>query len=64
MPMSEQAMCFMAGASSIFAGEKLLTTPNSDVNQDKEMFRLLGLKPKAAYKGETENVEVTAEEFS
>jgi biotin synthase len=48
-----QAMCFMAGANSIFAGDKLLTTPNPEMNQDMEMFNLLGLKPMKAYaKGE------------
>lgn len=46
----EQSLCFMAGASSIFAGETLLTTPNPDVQQDKAMFDLLGLKPRKAYK--------------
>ncbi|MCH2044361.1 MAG: biotin synthase BioB [Saprospiraceae bacterium] len=51
MTVTEQAFCFMAGASSIFAGEKLLTTPNPDVNQDKMMFDLLGLHPRAAFKG-------------
>ncbi|KAH7446807.1 hypothetical protein KP509_01G077200 [Ceratopteris richardii] len=43
----EQALCFMAGANSIFTGEKLLTTPNNDFNADQEMFKLLGLIPKA-----------------
>ncbi|MGB4929678.1 MAG: biotin synthase, partial [Chitinophagales bacterium] len=52
MSVEEQALCFMAGANSIFAGEKLLTTPNPDVNEDKAMFELLGLKPRAAYKEE------------
>ena len=37
-------------ANSIFAGEKLLTTPNPDFDEDKKMFELLGLKPRAAYK--------------
>lgn len=62
MPIVEQALCFMAGASSIFAGEKLLTTPNPDVNQDKMMFELLGLHPMAAFKGKKEEIEAT--EFS
>jgi len=44
-----QALCFMAGASSIFAGDKLLTTPNPDYTSDKELFNILGLKPKGAY---------------
>lgn len=49
MSMSEQAMCFMAGANSIFAGDKLLTTGNPAFNEDMEMFRTLGLTPKAAF---------------
>jgi biotin synthase len=49
LSISEQAMCFMAGANSIFAGDKLLTTPNPEYNEDKEMFRILGLTPKAAF---------------
>ncbi|KAI7908235.1 biotin synthase [Cokeromyces recurvatus] len=42
----EQALCFMAGANSIFTGDKLLTTPNNEFNDDKQMFELLGLVPK------------------
>lgn len=38
-----QAMCFMAGANSIFYGEKLLTTGNPDVETDKALFAKLGL---------------------
>lgn len=49
MPMSEQALCFMAGANSIFAGDKLLTTPNPAVNEDEEMFAILGLQPRPSY---------------
>lgn len=43
--MSEelQAMCFMAGASSIFYGEQLLTTPNPENNKDLALFKKLGL---------------------
>lgn len=44
--VSEQAMCFMAGANSIFTGDKLLTTPNNEVSDDKKMFDMLGLVPK------------------
>lgn len=51
MSLSDQALCFMAGANSIFAGEKLLTTPNPDYDEDMEMFRILGLKPREAFKG-------------
>ncbi len=49
LSVSEQAMCFMAGANSIFAGDKLLTTPNPEFNTDMDMFQTLGLKPKAAF---------------
>ncbi len=45
-----QALCFLAGAGSIFAGDKLLTTPNPDINQDMELFKNLGLVPQKAYK--------------
>lgn len=39
-----QAMCFFAGANSIFYGEKLLTTPNPDTNHDMQLFETLGIK--------------------
>ena len=45
MTAVEQAFLFMAGANSIFAGDKLLTTPNNAVPDDKSMFDLLGLVP-------------------
>jgi biotin synthase len=50
MSLPEQALCFMAGANSIFSGEKLLTTPNPGVNEDQLMFQLLGLEPRKAFK--------------
>lgn len=45
--MSEemQALCFLAGANSIFYGEKLLTTPNPKQNQDQQLFNKLGITP-------------------
>ncbi len=49
LSIAEQAMCFMAGANSIFAGDKLLTTPNPEYNADMDMFRMLGLTPKASF---------------
>ncbi len=52
MPVAEQALCFMAGANSIFAGDKLLTTPNPSFTDDMAMFDLLGLKPREAFKKE------------
>jgi len=52
MSLEGQALCFMAGANSIFAGEKLLTTPNPDFDADKEMFKLFNLKSKPAFKND------------
>ncbi len=40
-----QALCFMAGANSIFYGSKLLTTPNSHEDKDRKLFARLGLNP-------------------
>ncbi|HEV2607353.1 MAG TPA: biotin synthase, partial [Xanthomonadaceae bacterium] len=42
-----QALCFLAGANSIFYGEKLLTTGNPDVERDQALFARLGLRPMA-----------------
>lgn len=43
---SDQAMCFMAGANSIFSGDDLLTTKNNDVSEDERMLQELGLMEK------------------
>jgi biotin synthase len=40
-----QALCFLAGANSIFYGEKLLTTGNPDVEHDQALFARLGIHP-------------------
>lgn len=40
-----QALCFLAGANSVFYGEKLLTTGNPELMQDQKLFDRLGLKP-------------------
>ncbi len=40
-----QALCFLAGANSIFAGDRLLTTPNPEEDQDLALFEKLGLSP-------------------
>ena len=40
-----QALCFAAGANSIFIGEELLTTPNPKLAQDRDMFARLGIEP-------------------
>ena len=47
-----QAMCFMAGANSIFYGDKLLTTDNPEADADRELLTELGLKTKTACKAE------------
>jgi biotin synthase len=62
MSREGQAMCFFAGANSIFAGDKLLTTPNPDVNEDMEMFKLLGLEPQKAFEKKSQPATVSAEE--
>ena len=47
MSEATQALCFMAGANSIFTGDKLLTAPNAGDDNDAAMFARLGLKPMA-----------------
>ena len=42
-----QALCLLAGANSIFYGDKLLTTSNPQMDRDRKLFVRLGLKPKA-----------------
>src|SRR5690242_7484867 len=42
-----QALCFLAGANSIFYGEKLLTTGNPDVERDRRLLARLGLRPES-----------------
>jgi len=65
MSREGQAMCFFAGANSIFAGDKLLTTPNPDVNEDMKMFELLGMKPQKPFikKMQPETVEALNSKF-
>ncbi len=65
MSREGQAMCFFAGANSIFAGDKLLTTPNPDVNQDMEMFKMLGLNPQKPFvkKAQPETIEAKDSKF-
>jgi biotin synthase len=42
-----QALCFLAGANSIFHGEKLLTTKNATISHDDALFEKLGMRPAA-----------------
>ena len=44
-----QAMCFLAGANSIFDGDKLLTTANNERDEDAAMFAELGLTSRPAF---------------
>jgi biotin synthase len=55
MSREHQALCFLAGANSVFVGGRLLTTPNPDQDEDEKLFRDLGLKPMGA------GVEMAAE---
>ena len=45
MPDAVQALCFLAGANSVFYGEKLLTTGNPEAARDRALFDRLGMKP-------------------
>lgn len=61
MDLEEQALCFMAGANSIFTGDKLLTTENNPLDEDRRMFEILGLTARPAYKdAKPEQVPATA----
>lgn len=57
MTDEEQALCFMAGANSIFSGERLLTTPNPGVDHDAALFQTLNLKPRKSFKNQEQLVE-------
>ena len=48
MSREHQALCFLAGANSIFVGSRLLTTGNPEVDADDRLFADLGMKPMAA----------------
>jgi biotin synthase len=43
-----QALCFLAGANSIFYGEKLLTTDNPETQEDRALLERLGIEPEPA----------------
>ena len=62
MTESDQALCFLAGANSIFAGDRLLTTPNPEADQDRRMFERLGLKarPSSTARAEMEGRSATS----
>ncbi|HTK36153.1 MAG TPA: biotin synthase BioB [Caulobacteraceae bacterium] len=48
MSAEMQALCFLAGANSIFVGARLLTTPNPETNEDAALLKALGMRPMAA----------------
>jgi biotin synthase len=56
-----QILCFMAGANSIFYGDKLLTTGNPDVEEDRRLLRDAGLRPLAPYASPDPIVQSTRE---
>lgn len=62
MSREGQALCFLSGANSIFAGDKLLTTPNPKIKKDMEMFRVLGLKPQKAFEKHAQPQTIEAEQ--
>ncbi|HTF03531.1 MAG TPA: biotin synthase BioB [Bacteroidia bacterium] len=65
MSQEAQAFCFMAGANSIFAGDKLLTTPNPAFNEDMSMLATLGLRTREPFKySKKEPLHTTLPEFS
>lgn len=49
LSFADQALCFLAGANSIFDGDKLLTTPNNERSLDDKLFSLLGLTGRPAF---------------
>lgn len=55
-----QSLAFLAGANSIFYGEKLLTTPNPEANKDMVLFKRLGINAEAAQHEHTEQEQEAA----
>lgn len=62
MSQEGQALCFFAGANSIFAGDKLLTTPNPATSDDMKLFEALGLKPQKPFTKISQPKTVEAED--
>jgi biotin synthase len=56
-----QALCFFAGANSIFYGEKLLTTHNPQNERDRALLARLGMKTEGSSAGDLTRVPVTQE---
>ena len=49
MSPTDQAMCFLAGANSVFTGDTLLTTPNNEASEDETLMKQLGLVGRPAF---------------
>ena len=64
MSAEGQSLCFLAGANSIFAGDKLLTTPNPDINEDKLLFKELGIVPQAPFEKHPKRPVVEKEDMT
>ena len=60
LSMEAQALCFLAGAGSIFAGDKLLTTPNPEFDEDAKMFEILGLTPKESSQVASSKINISS----
>ena len=62
MSREGQALCFFAGANSIFAGDKLLTTPNPAINEDMDLFKTLGLIPQQPFEKKSQPETIATED--
>ncbi len=56
-----QSLCFLAGANSIFCGDRLLTTGNAATDADQALFEKLGLEPEQHFEGKVQPAEDLAE---
>ena len=61
MTKEGQALCFFAGANSIFAGDRLLTTPNPKYADDQTLFEELGLQPMDSFENHPQPISVEAD---
>ena len=57
LPATAQALCFLAGANSIFSGDKLLTTPHPGADADQALFDLLDLEARPSHEQSSELVD-------
>jgi biotin synthase len=57
MSAEMQALCFLAGANSIFVGAQLLTTPNPEMNEDAALLASLGMRPMTMAAPKTESLQ-------